>query len=224
MVGGVEVVSDSVSVAEKAQPLIAQGLIYGTYWTSIGSLVERKTRYVMLFALTETLPKRCVGPWSKDPEAPQRAPAFAHPTGSWVDSPRSCPAPALAQTYPPPVSQSNDWSPDEPLGTESFEQGDEALDESSRMLPEFIEEIERDPSLDPTLQVDERELEEAGTELDDPEDLVTLSGGMDDPDGLGEPTNRTRSRREDTEGWDLDAPLAEAIEADAKSTEASTGE
>lgn len=122
------------------------------------------------------------------------------------------------------MRQNNDWSPDEPLGTESFEQGDEALDESSRMLPEFIEEMEGDPSLDPTLQVDERELEEAGTELDDPEDLVTLSGGMDDPDGLGESTNRTRSRREDKEGWDLDAPLAEGIEADANSTEPSTGE
>jgi hypothetical protein len=122
------------------------------------------------------------------------------------------------------VSQNNDWSPDEPLGTESFEQGDEALDESSRTIPEFIEEVEGDPSLDPTLQVDELELEEAGAELDDPEDLVTVSGGMDDPDGLGEPTNRTRSRRDDKEGWDLDAPLADAIEADEDSAEQSTGE
>jgi hypothetical protein len=121
------------------------------------------------------------------------------------------------------VSQNNDWSPDEPLGTESFEQGDEALDESSRTLPKFIEEMEGDPSLDPTLQVDELELEEAGLELDDPEDLVTLSGGVDDPDGLGEPSNRTRSRREDREGWDLDAPLGSAIETGADSIEPSTG-
>jgi len=106
------------------------------------------------------------------------------------------------------VSQGDDWSPDEPSGTEAFEQGDEALDEGSRMDPNFVEEVEGDPSLDPTLQVDERELEEAGAELDDPEDLVTLTGGMDDPDGLGEPTNRTRARLQDTEGWDLDAPLA----------------
>jgi hypothetical protein len=113
------------------------------------------------------------------------------------------------------VSQSNDWSPDEPLGTESFEQGDEALDESSRIDPSFVEEVEGDPSLDPTLQVDERELEEAGAELDDPEDLVTLEGGIDDPDGLGEPTNRTRSRRADTEGWDLGAPIAGGNEPDA---------
>ena len=39
------------------------------------------------------------------------------------------------------MSHDNDWSPDEPLGTESFEQGDEALDESSRTDPEFIEEV-----------------------------------------------------------------------------------
>ena len=107
------------------------------------------------------------------------------------------------------MSESNDWSPDEPLGTETFEQGDEAIDETARTDSEFLEEVEEDPSLDPTLQVDERELEEVGAELDDPEDVVTLTGGMDDPDGLGEPTNRSRSRREDKEGWDLDAPLGD---------------
>ncbi len=102
------------------------------------------------------------------------------------------------------MSQSDDQSPDEPLGTETFEQGDEALDEESRIDPDFLEEVEQDPSLDPTLQVDSRELEEAGAELDDPEDMVTLDGSFDDPDGLGEPTTRTRSRREDEGGWDLD--------------------
>ena len=54
----------------------------------------------------------------------------------------------------------------------------------------MIEDFEQDPSLDPTLQVDDRELEEAGVEFDDPEELVTLDGGIDDPDGLGEPTAR----------------------------------
>ncbi|HUZ43895.1 MAG TPA: hypothetical protein VMU63_05780 [Acidimicrobiales bacterium] len=103
------------------------------------------------------------------------------------------------------MSRTHDWSPDEALGTEAFEQGDEALDEASIADPSFIESVEQDPSLDPTLQVDERELEEAGAELDDPEDLVTLDGGMDDPDGLGEPTNRGRSREADQAGWDLDA-------------------
>ena len=117
------------------------------------------------------------------------------------------------------MSQNDDWSPDEPMGTETFEQGDDALDEYSRLDPNFIEEVEQDPSLDPTLQVDERELEEAGAELDDPEDLVTLDGGIDDPDGLGEPTSRTLSRREDSEGWDLDTPVVSGNEPDADSTD-----
>ena len=113
------------------------------------------------------------------------------------------------------MTQNDDWSPDEPLGTEAFEQGDEALDDDSRIDSNLIEEVEQDPSLDPTLQVDDRELEEAGAEFDDPEALVTLEGGIDDPDGLGEPTSRTRSRLDGEGGWDLDAPLASDIEPDA---------
>ena len=116
------------------------------------------------------------------------------------------------------MSQNDDWSPDEPLGTEVFEQGDEALDEDSRIDPDLIEDVGADPSLDRVLRVDERELEEAGAELDDPEVLVTLEGGMDDPDGLGEPSSRVRSRREDNEGWDLDAPVTTGDE-EADSTD-----
>jgi hypothetical protein len=104
------------------------------------------------------------------------------------------------------MSQSDEFSPDQPLGTESFEQGDEAGDESARIDPDFLEEVEQDPSLDPTLQVDERELEEAGVELDDPEQLAALDGGMDDPDGVGGPTGSADVAGED-EGWDLDAPV-----------------
>jgi hypothetical protein len=100
------------------------------------------------------------------------------------------------------MSQSDDWSPDEPSSAETFEQGDEARDENERTDPDFVEDVERDPSLDPTLQVDERELEEAGAGLDDPEESVTLDGGIDDPDGLGEPA---RVGRDDEDGWDLDA-------------------
>jgi hypothetical protein len=107
------------------------------------------------------------------------------------------------------MTENDDWSPDEQLGTEAFEQGDEALDEDSRIDSGFTEEVEGDPSLEPALQVDERELEEIGAELDDPEDLVTLDGGIDDPDGLGEPTERNRAQRQDPDGWDLDAPVAE---------------
>jgi hypothetical protein len=105
------------------------------------------------------------------------------------------------------------------MSTEAFEQGDEALDEESRIDPNFIEEVEQDPSLDPTLLVDDRELEEIGADFDDPESLATLDGGIDDPDGPGEPSRRTRLRREDTEGWDLDAPLATDDESGLDSIE-----
>jgi hypothetical protein len=102
------------------------------------------------------------------------------------------------------MSQNDEQSPDEPLGTETFEQGDEALDELSRIDPDFLEDLERDPSLDPTLLVDDLELEEAGATFDDPEVMATLDGGIDDPDGVGRP-RRDETRRDDEEGWDLDA-------------------
>lgn len=105
------------------------------------------------------------------------------------------------------MTRNDDWSPDEPLGTEAFEQGDEAIDDASRFDSELIDEIQQDPSLDLTLQVDERELEEAGAALDDPERIVTLDGGIDDPDGLGEPLSSVSRRLESENDWDLDAPM-----------------
>jgi len=41
-----------------------------------------------------------------------------------------------------------------------------------------------------------------------------LDGGIDDPDGVGGPTDRERARASDEEGWDLDAPIT-AGDADA---------
>ena len=117
---------------------------------------------------------------------------------------------------------SDTWSPDEPQGTDTFEQGDEAIDEDERLDPDFGEELQLDPSIDPTLQVDDRELEEAGAELDDPEDLVTLEGGIDDPDGLGGPTNREIERDADDEGWDLDTPLTRDDDETATETAGSS--
>lgn len=99
----------------------------------------------------------------------------------------------------------DEWSPDEPSGSDPFEQGDEAFDEKTALDPDFLEAVELDPSLDPTLQVDERELEEAGAALDDPEAIATLDGGIDDPDGVGSPTLARRA--DGQEGWDLDAPI-----------------
>jgi hypothetical protein len=69
---------------------------------------------------------------------------------------------------------SDTWSPEadadaDSPDTEAFEQGDEALDEATRLDPDLDEALQGDPSLDPTLQVDERELKEIGADLDDPE-------------------------------------------------------
>ena len=61
---------------------------------------------------------------------------------------------------------SDSWSPDQALDTETFEQGDEALDEATRLDPDFVDEVQGDPSLDPALQLDEVELKEAGVKLD----------------------------------------------------------
>ena len=99
----------------------------------------------------------------------------------------------------------SEWSPDASLGTETFEQGDEATEEEDRLRPAFGEQLAVDPGLDPGLLVDERELEELGSELDDPEGMGTLDGGGDDPDGIGGPTPRAEARSADAEGWDLDA-------------------
>jgi hypothetical protein len=99
------------------------------------------------------------------------------------------------------MSQNDDWSPDQPVGTETFEQGDEALDDRIQLDPDFLESVELDPSLDPALQVDDRELEEAGVALDDPQTLATLDGGIDDPDDSGPVARGTT----DDDGWDLAA-------------------
>jgi len=109
------------------------------------------------------------------------------------------------------MSTGDEWSPDEPLGTEVYRQGDVAEDEAERTEPGYREALETDPSLDPNLVPDERELEELGAQFDDPELEVTLQGGMDDPDGLDRPPDR---RRTDDDGWDLSAPLASGASED----------
>jgi hypothetical protein len=103
------------------------------------------------------------------------------------------------------VSPRDEWSPDEAEGTEAFREGDVAEDEQERLEPGFREALELDPSLDPTLQADQAELEELDAQLDDPERMVTLDGGMDDPDGADPGPD---ARGSDGEGWDLSAPLS----------------
>ncbi len=108
------------------------------------------------------------------------------------------------------MSNDDEWSPDEALGTETFRQGDVAEDEGERTDPVFREALEQDPSLNPTLLVDETELRELGAQLDDPELLVTLEGGIDDPDGIDGVPRRMAGT---DQGWDLDAPLADDDES-----------
>ncbi|HXA33150.1 MAG TPA: hypothetical protein VNV87_12890 [Acidimicrobiales bacterium] len=104
------------------------------------------------------------------------------------------------------MPKSDDWSPDQPLDSETLEQADEALDEDDA----FSSEDDGPDALAPRnqqLPIDDRELEEAGANLDDPEQLAVLDGGIDDPDGVGGDEVRTRSRSLDDEGWNLDADL-----------------
>ncbi len=115
------------------------------------------------------------------------------------------------------MSNGDEWSPDEPLGTETFRQGDVAEDEGERVSRSFLEDLEQDPSLDPALVADELELEELGAQLDDPELLVTLEGGMDDPDGVDR--SSVRVHRDGDEGWELSAPLVADQAVDAAADE-----
>jgi hypothetical protein len=93
---------------------------------------------------------------------------------------------------------SNAGIPDEPPDdNEAYANLDESLDDEDSLHPGSGPEGER--SLDSGLVVDEAELEEAGAQLDDPERMSMLDGGMDDPDGAGPPP-----AADDEAGWDVD--------------------
>ena len=101
----------------------------------------------------------------------------------------------------------SEWSPDEPLDTETFEAWDEALDGVDEVELDLFDRPNGERALDVQLVVDERELEEVGADLDDPEQFAVLDGVMDDPDGLGAATASKLARETDDEGWDLDVDL-----------------
>jgi hypothetical protein len=100
------------------------------------------------------------------------------------------------------MSGTGDWTPDESLDTETYDTWDEELDEQDVVTPDAAGDPEGERSLDRQLLVDGAEAEEAGVQLDDPERLAVLDGGIDDPDGVGIPE---RGEQADDEGWDLDA-------------------
>ncbi len=102
------------------------------------------------------------------------------------------------------MTESGDWSPDDQLDTETFEQSDEALDEEDAFSSASVDGPDVLAPRNQQLPVDDRELEEAGAQLDDPEQLAVLDGGMDDPDGVGPGAVGTRPGALDDEGWDLD--------------------
>ncbi|HEX3621432.1 MAG TPA: hypothetical protein VHT97_03870 [Acidimicrobiales bacterium] len=97
-----------------------------------------------------------------------------------------------------------DWSPDEPLETETFEAWDEAADDEEGSSPGQLDGSMAETSLDEQLLLDETEVNEVGVNLDDPERMAVLDGGADDPDGVGidVPPGEPRVGEE---GWDLDA-------------------
>ncbi len=105
-----------------------------------------------------------------------------------------------------------DEPPDE---NEAFENLDESLDDQDGVQPGSGPEGARD--LDSQLVVDQAELEELGANLDDPERMALLDGGMDDPDGSGPPA----PANDDEAGWDVDpvshpagGPAGEDVNAD----------
>jgi hypothetical protein len=125
------------------------------------------------------------------------------------------------------MSGTDDWSPDEPLDTETYESWDEALDRQDEVEPDRPGDPEGERELDTELFVDQAEIDEVGASLDDPEQLAVLDGGIDDPDGVGlldsgsanEPTADTDA------GWDLDAgDRRTAAELDAEAADEAAGD
>jgi len=71
-----------------------------------------------------------------------------------------------------------------PDDNEAFESLDESLDEID-VQRGFAGGPEGQRDLGSEIVVDDEELEEAGANLDDPDQIFLLDGAMDDPDGTG---------------------------------------
>ncbi len=113
------------------------------------------------------------------------------------------------------MTDTGDWSPDEPSDAEAAEPWDEALDAEDELEPDEPG-AEGERSLDRQLALDQAEVDEAGLTLDDPERMAVLEGDIDDPDGVGAQYGRGQ-RRPGEEGWDLDA--AERVTEDELDSE-----
>ena len=82
--------------------------------------------------------------------------------------------------------------PDDP--TEMYEQGDDAIDEARGSIPDSSRSSSSIRRSTPTTR-STHELEEAGAELDDPEQIAALDGLIDDPDGGRRPVTGTPAGR-----------------------------
>ncbi len=102
-------------------------------------------------------------------------------------------------------SNAGTGTPDE---NEAFENLDEALDEADAQRG-FIGGPEGQRDLDSDLVVDQAELQEAGAELDDPEQMALLDGGMDVPDGKG----RRKRPRDSSNVGDASRPVSSEVDA-----------
>jgi hypothetical protein len=113
------------------------------------------------------------------------------------------------------------YIPEEPPDeNEAYESFDEALDGEDVSGPTAGPEGQRD--LDSEIVADQTALEQIGANLDDPDRIALLDGGMDDPDGSGpppasEPNTAFDAARTDPEFDDDDAvdPQLEIRAADA---------
>lgn len=104
---------------------------------------------------------------------------------------------------------------DPPDENEAFEPLDESLDEED--LPGHGGGPEGERELDRDLITDRTALREVGADLDDPDRIALLDGGMDDPDGSGPPRDDEllpEEAPEGTDGEDVD-PELEEIDTDA---------
>jgi hypothetical protein len=97
-------------------------------------------------------------------------------------------------------------SEEPPDENEAFANLDEVADDRDALGAESGGGPEGTRDLDTDLIVDHAELQEAGAELDDPESMAMLDGGMDDPDGTGAPAAQ---RADDEAGWDVDPVAAD---------------
>lgn len=95
-----------------------------------------------------------------------------------------------------------------PETTEKYENLDEALDDADAVGggPEGRRDIDED------IVADNEELEEAGADLRDPDQISLLEGFADDPDGVGPPNAPLEEHEAETESVEAESDTVEVVE------------